>query len=285
MAVHVLVGTAGFSYRDWKPSFYAERTPARRMLEIYASRFPVVEINSTYYAVPPPQRLDAMARRTPPMFQFTVKANRAMTHETGTDPGVWAAFRAAVRPLEDHGKLGCVLAQFPWGFKNTAASREYLALLAERLQGLDTVVEFRNSEWDADETFGLLSSLGLGYCCVDEPRLEGLLPPRAEATSPVAYVRFHGRNHQTWWDRSRESWERYDYLYRDDELADWIPKVEVMAESSDRTYVIFNNHYKGQAPANARTFERMLRGALGDAVAGAEGPDQLDLGISPDSRT
>ena len=262
----VFVGTAGFSYKDWRSTFYPADIEPRRMLEEYSRYFPVVEINSTYYAIPPPERINAMARRTPAHFQFTVKANREMTHEISVDASVTKDFRLALRPLEDHGKLGCVLAQFPWGFKNTAENRAYLELLARRLDGLDTVVEFRNSEWEEDRTFEMLSRLGLGYCCVDEPRLKGLVSSRVEVTGRIGYVRFHGRNYDTWWDQGRESWERYDYLYSEEELSEWLPKVEVMAESSDRTYIIFNNHYKGQAPTNARTFERMLRGLIGDAV-------------------
>lgn len=262
----VFVGTAGFSYKDWKSTFYPADMQPRQMLQEYARHFPVVEINSTYYAIPPPERFNSMARRTPPHFQFTVKANREMTHEINAGPQVSRDFRAAIRPLEDHGKLGCVLAQFPWGFKNTVENRDYLALLAERMEGIDTVVEFRNSQWEAEGTFELLSRLGLGYCCVDEPRLNGLVSGRLEVTSPVAYARFHGRNYDTWWDHNRESWERYDYLYSDDELSEWIPKVEVMSESSDRAYIIFNNHYKGQAPTNARAFEKILRGRLGNRL-------------------
>ncbi len=269
----VYVGTAGFSYKDWVSTFYPSETRPREMLEEYARHFTVVEINSTYYAIPPPERINSMARRTPPDFQFTVKANREMTHEISDGPRVTAEFRAAIRPLEDHGKLGCVLVQFPWGFKNNGENRRYLEVLAERLEGLDSVVEFRNSDWERDETFAMLSELGLGYCCVDEPRLKGLVSGRVEVTGDVSYVRFHGRNYETWWDRGRESWERYDYLYSEEELSEWIPKVEVLSESSDRTYVIFNNHYKGQAPTNARSFERMLRAALGaGTVAVGEDP-------------
>jgi uncharacterized protein YecE (DUF72 family) len=274
----VLVGTAGFSYRDWKSTFYPDGISPSMMLEEYARHFGVVEINSTYYAIPPPERINAMARRTPPDFQFTVKANRQMTHEISGDPGVTASFREAIRPLEDHGKLGGVLAQFPWGFKNSRDNRGYLERLAERMRGIDTVVEFRNSEWDAPETFELLRRLGLCYCCVDEPRLQGLLSPRVEVTGPVAYVRFHGRNKEAWWDQGRQSWERYDYLYSEEELSDWVPKVEVLSESSDRTYIIFNNHYKGQAPANARAFEKMLRGLLGDQLYSVDSPEALDPG-------
>jgi uncharacterized protein YecE (DUF72 family) len=277
----VYVGTAGFSYKDWKSTFYPDDISPPKMLEEYARHFPVVEINSTYYAIPPPERLNGMARRTPPHFQFTVKANREMTHEISRDPRVTGSFREAIRPLEDHGKLGCVLAQFPWGFKNNHGNRAYLELFAGRMEGIDTVVEFRNSEWETDPTYDLLSRLGLGYCCVDEPRLKGLVSARVEVTNPVAYVRFHGRNYDTWWDQGRQSWERYDYLYSEEELSEWVPRIEVLSESSDRTYIIFNNHYKGQAPANARAFEKMLRGLLGsdlyamDDIEGEGPPGKL----------
>jgi uncharacterized protein YecE (DUF72 family) len=277
----VFVGTAGFSYRDWKSTFYQDGIRPRQMLEEYARHFPVVEINSTYYAIPPPERINNMARRTPPRFQFNVKANREMTHEISAGPRVSREFRTAIRPLEDHGKLGCVLAQFPWGFKNTLENRSYLEVLAERMEGLDTVVEFRNSEWETEGTFELLRGLGLGYCCVDEPRLEGLVSGRVEVTGPVAYMRFHGRNNDTWWDSSRESWERYDYLYSEAELSEWLPRVEVMSDASDRTYIIFNNHYKGQAPKNAREFEKMLRGLLGDVVCTLDTTEGFPQGPDP----
>jgi len=262
----VYIGTAGFSYKDWKGNFYPDDTQPRQMLEEYARHFPVVEINSTYYAIPSPDRLLSMARRTPADFQFTVKANREMTHELGDTSDVFDRFRSALRPLEDHGKLGCVLAQFPWGFKNRPENRDYLEVLAARLEGVDTVVEFRNSEWETDETFELLRQTGLGYCCVDEPRMKGLVSPHVEVTGSVGYVRLHGRNYATWWDRNRESWERYNYLYSKEELREWVPKVEELVEKPDRVYIIFNNHYKGQAPTNARMFEEMLRGVLGDSL-------------------
>ena len=262
----VYIGTAGFSYKDWKGNFYPRDIKPAAMLTEYARQFPVVEINSTYYAVPPPQRMDSMARRTPAGFLFTVKANREMTHEIGEGDDVFDRFTRALRPLVDHGKLGCVLAQFPWGFKNTKENRRYLQVLSGRLEGIETVVEFRNAGWEKDETYELLSQLELAYCCVDEPRMKGLVSPRVEVTSRLGYIRFHGRNYETWWGRDRKSWERYNYLYKQEELAEWVPRVEEVAEGSDRTYVIFNNHYKGQAPTNARMFERMLRGVLGDRL-------------------
>ena len=259
------VGTAGFSYKDWVATFYPPGTQPLVMLETYARHFPVVEINSTYYSIPEPARIAAMARRTPVDFQFTVKANREMTHEISSLPP-FDEFRAAIRPLVDHGKLWCVLAQFPWGFKRTAENSSYLEALAGGLEGIDTVVEFRNGQWETEETFRLLAELGLGYCCVDEPGLSGLVSGRVEVTSPVGYVRFHGRNAANWWDSGRESWERYDYLYSEAELSEWLPKADDIDRKADRVYVIFNNHYKGQAPTNAKMFEEMLRGILGDRV-------------------
>lgn len=262
----VYVGTAGFSYGDWKGPFYPREIRQSAMLEHYARHFPLVEINSTYYAVPPPERMNAMALRTPPWFIFNVKANREMTHEIGNGARAFEGFRRAVRPLEDHGKLGCVIAQFPWAFKRTTANEGYLEKLAQRLEGMDTVVEFRHDSWESGETLEMLSSLGLGYVCVDEPRLKGLPSPRVAITSDTAYLRMHGRNAETWWAKDRESWERYDYLYSEEELAGWLPGVEKMGEQADRVYVIFNNHYKGQAPANARAFEQMLQAILGSEV-------------------
>jgi uncharacterized protein YecE (DUF72 family) len=270
----VYVGTAGFSYADWKGPFYPPDTRQSAMLEEYARHFPVVEINSTYYAIPEPERVNAMARRTPASFLFNVKANKEMTHEIGDGSKVFEDFRRALRPLEDHGKLGCVLAQFPWAFKRSRENQDYLRKLARRLDGLDVVVEFRNDQWDSDETLDLLSSAGLGYCCVDEPRLKGLPAPRVALTSGVGYLRMHGRNADNWWAKGRESWERYDYLYSEEELAEWLSGVENLSENSDRVYVIFNNHYKGQAPANAHTFEQMLRAILGKELVEVEPPDR-----------
>ncbi len=262
----VYIGTAGFSYKDWIGTFYPQGTAQRSMLEYYSKEFPVVEVNSTYYAIPRPEVMHAMARRVPRGFQFTIKANREMTHEIDPSSDVFERFKRAIRPVIDHGKLGCVLAQFPWAFKNTRENNDYLKVLASNLKGVNTVVEFRNSQWETDQTFELLGELSLGYCCVDEPRLRGLVSPRVAVTGSVGYVRFHGRNYETWWDKERESWERYNYLYSEEELSEWVPKVEEIEKKADRVYVIFNNHYKGQAPTNARMFEKMLESVLGERV-------------------
>lgn len=262
MAIHI--GTSGFSYQDWRGHFYPEDLPDRDMLSYYAGHFGTVEVNATYYRLPGARMFAGMLQKVPREFRFTVKATREMTHEapSGAGPGsdtdaVFGKFVAALGPLVDAGQLGCVLLQFPWSFRDSAKNRDYLGSLAERMQGLPSVVELRNREWVRNETFELLRARGLGYCCVDEPRLKGLMPPVAVATSPVGYVRFHGRNAQKWWQH-QEAWERYDYLYSEAELQEWVPQVREVAAETHDTYVFFNNHYQGKAGKNAQMFAQLL---------------------------
>lgn len=247
----ICIGTAGFSYQDWKGAFYPEDQDKKHMLEYYSSRFPVVEVNSTWHALPSPKSILSMARRTTPEFQFIIKAYKGLTHVYKDNQEEFERFRGVLRPMEDHGKLACVLAQFPWGFKNTEANRDYLHFLRERLPSQEVVVEFRNEDWITDETMDLLRGLSMGFCCVDEPRLKGLVKPHVILTGDIGYVRFHGRNYETWWDRKRQSWERYDYLYNEEELSEWVPGLLQLDEQAERTYAIFNNHYRGKAPRNA----------------------------------
>jgi len=247
----IYIGTAGFSYGDWKGAFYPEKQDKKFMLEYYSSRFPVVEVNSTWHALCSPKSLLSMARRTTPEFQFIIKAYKGLTHAYKENLEEFEIFREILRPMEDHGKLACVLAQFPWGFKNNAANRDYLRLFRERMSSQEIVVEFRNEEWITDETTDLLRELEMGFCCVDEPRLKGLVKPHVILTGDTGYVRFHGRNYETWWDRKRKSWERYDYLYTEEELSEWVPGLLQLDEQAERTYAIFNNHYRGKAPRNA----------------------------------
>jgi uncharacterized protein YecE (DUF72 family) len=204
-----------------------------------------------------------MAARTPAHFLFTLKANREMTHERENTEAAFSQFTAALVPLIQAEKLGCILVQFPWGFKNTPDNRDYLKLCRDRLVDpragtmLPAVVEFRNREWITGEAFELLRNLDLGYCCVDQPRFRSLIPPIARATSRVAYVRFHGRNAAKWWKHD-EAWERYDYTYSEEELQDWVPKIEELDAEAQDTYIFANNHWQGQAVDTARQLRMLL---------------------------
>ncbi|MCL6650106.1 MAG: DUF72 domain-containing protein, partial [Chloroflexi bacterium] len=188
---------------------------------------------------------------------------RELTHRrdlTGAELSSLAErFRTALAPLVESGKLACILAQFPWSFKATSENTEFLAALREVFPGLHLVVEFRNAEWVREEIFAFLRDFELGFCCVDEPRLPGLFPPIARATSAIGYVRFHGRNAAKWW-RHAEAWERYDYLYSQTELGEWVPRIRALARETESTLVLMNNCHAGHAARNALQLRRMLGG-------------------------
>lgn len=271
----ILVGTSGFSYKDWCGSFYPDGTRDRDMLAYYASRFPVVELNYSYYRMPDARTLESMASRTGDGFEFLIKAHQSMTHEP--DPEVsgrdraFGQFREALRPLEAGGRLGCVLFQFPWARRPGPEAFSYLEEIRTRYSDLPLVVEFRNIEWDRPATYEALRRLGLGYCCVDEPALRGLMPRQDLTTSRLGYVRFHGRNAARWW-KHREAWERYDYLYTQEELEEWVPRVRDMSTRTEKTYVLYNNCHAGQAAVNAQMMLDLL------------GLDQTRLGGGADHR-
>ncbi|MBI4771010.1 MAG: DUF72 domain-containing protein [Chloroflexi bacterium] len=188
----IKLGTSGFSYDDWVGPVYPPDLPKRDWLAHYAARFDTVELNVTYYRLPDHRTVQGWAGRTPPGFIFAVKAFQGLTHDRSAPD--FPAFTAAIAPLTESGKLACVLAQFPHAFHPDPENRAYLERLRQGLGDLPAVVEFRDSAWLAEATFDQLRSLNLGFCCVDEPRLRGLLPPVARATGSLAYVRFHGRN-------------------------------------------------------------------------------------------
>ena len=253
----IRIGTSGFSYDDWLGPVYPAGLPARDQLAFYAREFSTVELNVTYYRVPDARTVEGWVRKTPDDFLFAVKAYQGLTHERAAPD--FAGFVSALQPLTESGKLGCVLAQFPYSFHPIPESRDYLRHLRDGLDTLPVVVEFRNAGWMSPRTFDLLRSLGLGFCSVDEPRLTGLMPPVAVATGPVAYVRFHGRNAAKWYAHA-EAWERYDYTYSLDELREWTPKLRELDAEAPLTLVFFNNHFQGQAVKGARDLGQLLLG-------------------------
>jgi uncharacterized protein YecE (DUF72 family) len=253
----IRLGTSGFSYEDWVGEFYPPDLPKWRWLPFYAEQFDTVELNVTYYRLPEAKLVRGWIDRTPEGFLFAVKAHQGLTHER--QPSGFAAFRESISPLAEAGKLGCVLAQFPHSFHPTRANRDYLPRLREGLDELPVVVELRDAGWVREETFEQLSSLRLGFCCVDEPPLPGLMPPVARATGPVAYVRFHGRNAEKWWEHEN-AWERYNYRYADSELVDWAEKIRDLDGEAEITLVYANNHYRGQSVGTIRQLQGMLAG-------------------------
>jgi uncharacterized protein YecE (DUF72 family) len=251
----IRLGTSGFSYDDWVGTVYPKDLPRWQWLPFYASQFDTVELNVTYYRHADRKMASGWVQRSPEGFLFSVKAHGSLTHERG-EPEV-EAFREGLSPLVDNGRLGCVLAQFPHSFHNTPDNVAYLPALREHLVGLPVVIEFRDAGWMTDETFDLLKTLDFGFCCVDEPRLKGLMPPVARATGPLAYVRLHGRNAAKWWEHTN-AWERYDYTYSDDELREWIPRLHELDAQVPLTLVYANNHYRGQSVDALKALSRLL---------------------------
>jgi uncharacterized protein YecE (DUF72 family) len=267
------IGTSGYSYEAWRGGFYPPGLQGSGQLSYYATSFPVVELNGTYYGMPLAAKMARMVERTPEGFEFTVKAHQDLTHAGSFIRSSFAQFREAMEPLREAGRLGCVLAQFPHSFNRSPANEDFLKRLPEELPELPVVVEFRNNEWVTDRVFERLRDLSLGFCCVDEPRLKGLVPPIAVTTSRLGYIRFHGRNAAKW-NRHDTPSERYDYLYSRDELAEWLPGIHKVAAETEKTYVFFNNCHSDQAPRNAWMMAELL-----DVALPRQGPIQprLDL--------
>lgn len=264
----IYVGTCGFAYKDWIGSFYPLATKQTEMLRYYSQRFEAVEIDSSYYGVPSEETVRRMDARTPETFRFCFKVPATVTHEAPVAGSVHPDaqdFRAHLEPLLESGKLGCALAQFPNAFTPTPANERRLRAIVEALEGLPLVAEFRHREWQTPHTHEMLRELGVGWCNVDMPQLESLLAPSSDATSPIGYVRFHGRNAGQWWQGTNVT--RYAYDYAPEELLPWVNRIAEIEEATRETYAFFNNHARGRAAGNAEMFEKLLEERYGDAAA------------------
>jgi uncharacterized protein YecE (DUF72 family) len=250
-------GTCGFSYNDWIGVYYPESLPRKNWLSYYASEFNALELNSTYYCLPGLATMESLVKKTGDGFLFSVKANREITHVRQSGEEASRAFVSILQPLVAAGKLGCVLAQFPYSFGFNPVNRDYLQRLSDWLQGYPLVIEFRNSAWLNSETHKWMTARGIGFCCVDEPELPRLMPPVAEVTNETGYIRFHGRNSARWWEHEH-AWERYDYSYSDRELEQWLPKIRLISNAAKNTFIFANNHWRGQAVDTIRQVRSML---------------------------
>ncbi len=251
----ILVGPAGWSYADWRGRVYPEGAGSRfDTLALVAKYFDTVEINSSFYHPPTPETARSWLRRIAhnPQFVFTAKLYRTFTHERGkATADDEQAFREGIDPLAEAGKLGAVLIQFPWSFKNDREERSYLNELAERFKAYPLVVELRHESWNNPRILQTLEDLGVGLCDIDQPLFANSIKPAAEVTSSIGYIRLHGRNYQNWFREEANVVERYDYLYSRDELEPWVNRIKEVAQKAKQTFVITNNHARGQSLANA----------------------------------
>lgn len=253
----IKVGTAGYSYADWVGPFYPEGTKPAMMLDFYALHFDFAELNSTYYHMPGLKLFEGLDKKTPDGFLFAVKLFGGFTHERNCGREDAEKFKYSLSPIIESGKLACILAQFPYSFHYSSAAVDYLKGLRELFGEHELCIEFRNREWIRIEVFELLRKENMGFVCVDEPGIRGLIGKVTAVTSRIAYLRLHGRNSEKWY--SGEGSERYDYLYSGSELLEWVNRLREMDDESGMTLVSFNNHPKGKAIENAKA----LMGYLG----------------------
>ena len=260
----VRIGVAGWDYPDWRGRVYPAPVPGRFDRLAWIARFvDVVEINTTFYRPVPADRAAAWVDRIAdrPRFRFTAKAHRSWTHEPGADlDRVVPETLAGLAPVRDSGRLEAVLVQFPQRFHAGRDAFDHLESVAGRARGWPIVVEVRHRSWASPEALDRVRDLGLGWCVVDQPRIGGAADPIEAATSRLAYVRLHGRNADAWFREDAGRDERYDYRYRRDELHEVAERVGRLAATAESVVVVHNNHFRGQAVANALQLRGMVEG-------------------------
>jgi uncharacterized protein YecE (DUF72 family) len=258
----ILIGSAGWSYRDWAGKVYPDPPPPGfDPLAYLAAYLPCIEVNSSFYRPPAARMSETWARRTPDSFTFTVKVWERFTHDkerfTEADARV---FQEGIAPLLAAGKLGALLFQFPWFFREGPAERDRIRRAADALRGwAPLVIELRHNSWlDAVD---FLRGEQLNFCNIDQPASPTAITGTRLVTGPVAYIRLHGRNARAWFNPEAGRDQKYDYLYSREELRLWEEAIREM--EAEKLFVILNNHFQGKGIANAF----MLLKALGKEVA------------------
>jgi uncharacterized protein YecE (DUF72 family) len=243
---------AGWSYPDWEGIVYPRAGGSDR-LSFLTRFFDTIEVNSSFYRIPSIRTTSSWARRalSNPNFRFTLKLNQRFTHDRAIDAEDERSFKEGLAPLVDAGLLGALLVQFPWSFKSEPAARSYLRELLDRFREFPLVLEVRHDSWNTEEFYSFLEERGVGFCNVDQPLIGRSLAPSDRATGKVGYVRLHGRNYRDWFREDAGRDARYDYLYSEEELDGWIERIADVSEAAASTYVITNNHFRGQAVVNA----------------------------------
>jgi uncharacterized protein YecE (DUF72 family) len=266
VSAKVRVGTAGWDYPDWRGIVYPTTKKSKSFDELgYLARyFDTVEVNSTFYRPGDPKAAAGWVTRVAhnPEFKFTAKLWKRFTHERAeafSAEEVRAA-RAAFDVLQDAGRLGAVLLQFPWSFKRDDAAGEWLRDVLTAFAAYPLVLEVRHASWNNEAVLAELTERSVGIVNVDQPLYANSIAPAARATSAVGYVRMHGRNYQDWFRKTADRNRRYDYLYTADELRPWVERIrELAARPTIREmYAVTNNHNLGKAPANGGMIEGML---------------------------
>ncbi|MGD8697926.1 MAG: DUF72 domain-containing protein [Gemmatimonadales bacterium] len=289
----IRLGPAGWSYPDWAGVVYPEPRPRGFDPLAYLTRyFDTIEINSTFYRPPSAETSRRWARRVSEnaRFKFTAKLWQRFTHQRES---AWTrdevdAVRAGLDPLAEAARLGAVLVQFPWSFKADAISLEWLSDIVAAFEEYPLVVEVRHASWNRPQFYEWLGGRRVGFVNIDQPIFRRSIEPSAKASGRVGYVRLHGRNYEDWFREDAGRDARYDYLYERSELEPWVDRVRELADGGlvEDVYVVTNNHFRGQAVANAVMLSSLIRGRRQNApgplleafAAPLEGLAEADLG-------
>jgi uncharacterized protein YecE (DUF72 family) len=270
----LIIGTSGWSYDEWIGPFYDKK---EGMFTTYAKIFKTSEINSTFYSYPTERLVTGWVRYAPPNFIFAAKLPQLITHdkwlklEEGVEDDLWK-FLNLMQPLQS--KLGPILIQLRPKFEYEANCSDLEKFIEILPKSHEWAVEFRHPSWLKKETYQILSKNNVAYTIVDEP----LLPPDVKVTADFAYIRWHGHGKKIW----------YDYEYNENQLKEWIPKIEDTQNKAKKTYGYFNNHYNASAVKNAIEILQMMDSAtieqdqtLDKIIKNREKPKKIDANIKP----
>jgi uncharacterized protein YecE (DUF72 family) len=257
------VGTAGWSYKDWEKTVYPiKKPPGFHELRYLSQYIDFMEINSTFYRMPVFNFSLSWVKKVQqnPNFLFSIKLHQDFTHQ-GKNPSQKQAdeFKFGIEAITASNRLGAVLIQFPWSFYRSTKTIHYLEQLFKMFPGLPLALEVRHSSWDHPEFLKFLSEYKVAFCNIDQPVFRSSIKPTIYSTNPdFSYVRLHGRNYKNWFKKNAGRDERYDYLYSHEELSEWVTRIKNLAGKSKKTFVVTNNHYRGQALTNALQIKNKL---------------------------
>ncbi|MCO0862224.1 DUF72 domain-containing protein [Staphylococcus pasteuri] len=264
------IGLTGWGDHD---TLYEDLERKTDKLKTYASHFPIVELDASYYAIQPERNIQKWINETPKRFQFVVKIHQALTLHADfrdfaeTRQELFDKFKEMLKPLQENEKLAMVLVQFPPWFDCSSQNIKYILYVKQQLKDFPICVEFRHQSWFnerfKEETLTFLTEHQIIHAVVDEPQVkDGSIPLVNRITSDIAFVRYHGRNVHGWTkkDMTDQEWRdvRYLYNYNDQELYDLAQKVKILEQKAKKVYVVFNNNSGGHAAQNAKTYQDML---------------------------
>ncbi|MBN2571078.1 MAG: DUF72 domain-containing protein [Ignavibacteriales bacterium] len=271
MTPKLYIGTAGWSYKDWVPSFYPlPQSKTFDWLQFYSQYFNVVEVNSTYYAYTSQQIINGWIKKVEEIedFSFTIKLHQDFTHKKDFDDDKIKSVCNNLDLLEKSERLGGLLLQFPYSFSCNNANISYLTKLLEVFENYVKFVEVRHTSWNNKEAFDFLQQHNTSLCTIDQPKIGSSIQFKPLITNNTAYIRFHGRNAEAWKNSinnfgAKQTYEqqseRYNYLYTPGELVQISQQIKEIYDKVKKIFVIMNNHPVGNAVANAFELLHLLK--------------------------